>query len=826
MLLTDRRRSGVFASFCCVFLSLTAAALAEAQGARDSQSLILNRNEYRIRAGEALVLDAPSESVQFMVSAKTREARTSDRQLGVLLNAGGDEVLLNIPLTMKPGEYAVTALFISVAGEERRGTFHISVEPFAAVPTGSSEPPVILLDGWEAFCPTASTDSSGYFGNLQAYLLGSPVFAPAVYYFENCEECPNTSDCPIEQLGSLLGTVLNSMQYTDGTPVLQADVIAHSMGGLIVRAYLSGQQTSGVFSPPVSTKIRKAVFIATPHFGAYQADGALADILYPVGVQTNELKPGSSFLFDLAKWNQRGDDLRGTDSLAIVGAAASFADLTNASDGVVGLTSASLDFAQPGKTRIVDYCHIPPSWFLGFAGLYTGCVQPGIAYVDSPSHLSYQLISSFLMDTAAWQNIGHAPAQDVNLSKWGGLVIGGLNSVDQFLTPASASFGTDALSDGAASYLFYNDFVAGTGNFALGPMTCGPFTEPVAYYTALRCKDAPYVNSVGPLLPGAATLVQAGSTITIVGGGFGSSQCSGCSVTASNPQSMTLQVSSWSDTSITAFLPASLSGISTITVLVPGGFDEINVMAASATANSAPSITSVSNAFGGGAVIAPNTWIAIKGANLAPTGDSRTWQASDFVNGQMPTQLDGVGVLVNGTPAYLYYISPTQINALTPPNAMQGPVQIEVTTDSGSMNVVFAAQAQAVSPSLFVFDSQGDVVAQHLSSYADIGPTNLYPGLTTPAQPGEQIIVYGNGFGSTSVPVVAGSETQSGSLPGTVQVQVGGVNAQLVYAGLAGPGLYQFNILLPSSLPNGEVPISISYAGQSTQAGTVIAVQQ
>jgi uncharacterized protein (TIGR03437 family) len=48
------------------------------------------------------------------------------------------------------------------------------------------------------------------------------------------------------------------------------------------------------------------------------------------------------------------------------------------------------------------------------------------------------------------------------------------------------------------------------------------------------------------------------------------------------------------------------------------------------------------------------------------------WQGSDFTNGQMPTQLDGVSVTVNGKPAYVYYISPTQVNILTPPDPMPG----------------------------------------------------------------------------------------------------------------------------------------------------------
>jgi hypothetical protein len=75
----------------------------------------------------------------------------------------------------------------------------------------------------------------------------------------------------------------------------------------------------------------------------------------------------------------------------------------------------------------------------------------------------------------------------------------------------------------------------------------------------------------------------------------------------------------------------------------------------------------VANAEGGSASIAPNTWVAIHGANLAPVGDSRAWQTSDFINGQMPSKRDGVSATVNGKAAFVYYISPTQINILTPP---------------------------------------------------------------------------------------------------------------------------------------------------------------
>jgi hypothetical protein len=72
-------------------------------------------------------------------------------------------------------------------------------------------------------------------------------------------------------------------------------------------------------------------------------------------------------------------------------------------------------------------------------------------------------------------------------------------------------------------------------------------------------------------------------------------------------------------------------------------------------------------------------------------GDNRSWQSSDFVNNQMPTQLDSVGVTMNGESAHVGYISFNQINVL---NLANGPVQIVVTVPPGLAN---GAQPIAVS---------------------------------------------------------------------------------------------------------------------------------
>src|SRR5690348_1404202 len=100
-----------------------------------------------------------------------------------------------------------------------------------------------------------------------------------------------------------------------------------------------------------------------------------------------------------------------------------------------------------------------------------------------------------------------------------------------------------------------------------------------------------------------------------------------------------------------------------------------------AWAQNGPVISLVANAEGESPTIAPNTWVEIKGTRLARAGDSRTWQSSDVHNNQMPVSLDGVSVTVNGKAAYIYYISPAQVNVLTPPDALPGTVLVQVTNN-------------------------------------------------------------------------------------------------------------------------------------------------
>jgi uncharacterized protein (TIGR03437 family) len=143
----------------------------------------------------------------------------------------------------------------------------------------------------------------------------------------------------------------------------------------------------------------------------------------------------------------------------------------------------------------------------------------------------------------------------------------------------------------------------------------------------------------------------------------------------------------------------------------------------------------------------------------------------------------------------------------------------------GVTSAAFTAQAQKYSLSFFVFGGGPYVIGTHLTG-GDVGPASLYPGLTTPAQPGELVVLYANGFGPTSSPVVPGSVSQSGTLVPLPVIQIGGMTAAVQYAGLISPGLYQFNVYVPMSAPNGDNAITVLYNGLTTQTGVQITVQR
>ncbi len=231
--------------------------------------------------------------------------------------------------------------------------------------------------------------------------------------------------------------------------------------------------------------------------------------------------------------------------------------------------------------------------------------------------------------------------------------------------------------------------------------------------------------------------------------------------------------------------------------------------------------------------LSPNTYITIKGTNLSGTG--RQWGTNDFVNrNRLPTALDGVSVSVNGKPALVEFVSPTQINAITPTDAAAGGGIPVVVTVNGQSSATTTITYQTTAPSLFAFtpdtaDAGKYPAAADSATGKYIGKVGLFPTaptLTTAARRNETIVLYGTGFGATQNPAKgalgAGLITPSTPLYSLIAapvVTVGGVPAPVIFAGLA-PGfaqVYQFNITIPN-VPDGDQALVIQSAGVSTQS--------
>ena len=222
--------------------------------------------------------------------------------------------------------------------------------------------------------------------------------------------------------------------------------------------------------------------------------------------------------------------------------------------------------------------------------------------------------------------------------------------------------------------------------------------------------------------------------------------------------------------------------------------------------------------------IVPGSWATIAGTNLSAVTD--TWTNYIF-NGELPTQIDNVSVLVGGENAYVYYVSKDQINFIVPPLS-NGSTQVVVTTSSGTSAPVSATVAE-FGPAFFAWPNNQVVATYQDFSYA-VAPGTFSGLTTTAAKPGDVVILYGTGFGPTSPAVEAGIETPSTTTYNTATlptVTIDNVPAKVYGAALAPgfAGLYQVAIQVPTSLGAGNWPVVATIGGVSSPTGLVLAVQ-
>lgn len=236
--------------------------------------------------------------------------------------------------------------------------------------------------------------------------------------------------------------------------------------------------------------------------------------------------------------------------------------------------------------------------------------------------------------------------------------------------------------------------------------------------------------------------------------------------------------------------------------------------------------------FGGAQAAAPGSWLEIYGTNLA--SGTRSWTKADFHGNTAPTSLDGTYVTIDGTPAFVAYISPTQVNVQVPSAITASPATVIVTSGVGAsapyeipLNLT---QPGLLAPPSFKVGGKQYVVALFPDGITYVAPAGAIAGVTSkPASVGDTITLYGVGFGPVTPDVAAGQIAPS--TPNTIsspfQIFFGTTPAPLEYSGLAPGivGLYQFNVVVPSVAPGNAIPLSFNLNGNVGTQTLYTAVQ-
>jgi uncharacterized protein (TIGR03437 family) len=257
---------------------------------------------------------------------------------------------------------------------------------------------------------------------------------------------------------------------------------------------------------------------------------------------------------------------------------------------------------------------------------------------------------------------------------------------------------------------------------------------------------------------------------------------------------------------------------------VPAGYADGQYLLTPVSGAATPTTPSVSSVVNG-ASFAPGTssgtWITVQGANLSTT--TRAWTSSDFVDGNLPTSLDGVSVTVNGLPAYPSYISPTQINVLAPEDATAGQVKVQV-TKSQVAGDSFPVMKKDPMPAFFLVASKY-VAASHADGTSVGAPGLVSGGNYTPAAPGETIQMFGTGFGSAGAAVNGKTLASPVALTSPVTVTIGGKPVAVTYAGMTAPGLNQVNVTIPEGLADGDAAVVATVNGVATPANVFVTIK-
>ena len=222
-----------------------------------------------------------------------------------------------------------------------------------------------------------------------------------------------------------------------------------------------------------------------------------------------------------------------------------------------------------------------------------------------------------------------------------------------------------------------------------------------------------------------------------------------------------------------------------------------------------PTVASVVNAASGiPGGVSPGEIVSIRGFGVGASAGSSA----------VGTNLNGLQVAFDGTPATLIYTSANQTN-LVVPGGVKESTQMQVSYADAYNK--FRAQpwllpVVGVAPGIFTVDGTGT------GQGAIVNQDGTVNSVENPAARGSIVSIYMTGQGGTSPAL-------TGILPTNVAVTIGGIATMVQYAGQAPgeiAGLTQVNAVVPQAVAVGPtVPVAVGVGSVQSQVGVTIAVK-
>jgi uncharacterized protein (TIGR03437 family) len=145
-------------------------------------------------------------------------------------------------------------------------------------------------------------------------------------------------------------------------------------------------------------------------------------------------------------------------------------------------------------------------------------------------------------------------------------------------------------------------------------------------------------------------------------------------------------------------------------------------------------------------------------------------------------------------------------------------------SQGSALSAAQTVNVAAASPGIFIVDQVSSAAAVlHAADYSLVTSSS-------PARPGEYLLIYCTGLGAVGTSVASGAMAPSVPPDSTVQpptVSIANLSANVTFAGLAPGfvGLYQINVQAPAGLPTGNQPVQTVTFGVVSNIATIAALQ-